>query len=270
MSTVGRKQYGHYKDEQAVIEIIKLKRRKRKGGSTLGPWQIAIELNAEKYPGPGGGIWHGISVKRIIARIDKQGTKPKKVKKQHLNSNDYLTKEELAMCRRDLRGTEWIAFEIMVGSGLRASEVCALQVRDIGVFHGKGQIDVRRGKGCRQRKVDIGPKLKDDLQMVVRHTVVDLEDKKRYLFHNHRGKALNYSNLYYLISKIRDRSGVKRLHPHALRHTFAVFLYNYKMDLEYVRQQLGHASIATTQIYVNTLNASKLEQMKGFEKSLES
>ena len=59
------------------------------------------------------------------------------------------------------------------------------------------------------------------------------------------------------------------LYPHALCHTFNVYLLNYTSDLEYVRQQLGHASIATMQIYSKTLDEYKLEQMEDFEESFD-
>ena len=160
-------------------------------------------------------------------------------------------------------------FEVLLGSGLRASECCALELGDIGIFHGKSQIDVRLGKGAKPRSVGIGPKLKAKLVAYLGATRFDEADKETPIFINRKGKQLTYSNLYDRIRKIRERSGVKCLHPHALRHAFGTHLYNYRMDLEYVREQLGHASIATTQIYAKTLTESKIEQMQGYEDSLD-
>ena len=187
-----------------------------------------------------------------------------------MDSGDYLTKEEVVSCRAVLRDSDRALFEVLLGAGLRASECCALEVQDIGIYGGRSQIDVRRGKGSKQRAVKIGPKLKKLLTEYVKPIQKGNTIRGDMpVFLNNRRQQMKYSDLYFRIRKIRARSGVAALHPHALRHTFATFLYNYKKDLEYVRQQLGHDSIATTQIYVNTLSEEKLEQMRGFEGSFD-
>jgi site-specific recombinase XerD len=298
--TRGRKRYGCYDDERAVIEVIYLKARRRKGADLPpGPWVIARELNKERYPAPGGGSWHGITVKRILARKDEPpaeaGPKKKTVRKEDLSATDYLTARQIEKCRRVVSGTDLVIFETMLGSGLRAAELCALQIGDLGLYGDKKQIDVKRGKGAKSRKILIGDDLfkmlenyyvhrakkyfeQEDLPAKYHSLFLNirshaLEYRDVYclvqpLFINKRGLALKYNDLYYLIRQIGKKAGIPGLHPHVLRHTFAVHLYNYKHDLEFVREQLGHASIATTQIYAKTLSDSKLEQMKGFEASL--
>lgn len=273
MKKTGRKLYGEYPDEQAVIEVIRLKARKRKGAERpLGPWEIARELNAEGYVSQVGRPWSGIQVKRILARENGETTmkRPGRSQKEHLDSTDYLMRQEVAACRAVLRDSDRAIFETLLGAGLRAGELCALEVCNLGLYRGRSQIDVKktvgkdRTKTGRTRAVKIGPRLKRLLrQYLLTRKTAGRHDR---VFLNQEGRGLSYHNLYDLICRIRDRAGVMHLHPHALRHTFGSVLYHYKKDLEYVRKQLGHKSIATTQIYVNVFSESELEQMAGFER----
>ena len=271
MKKSGRKPFGFYNDEAAVIEVLFLKSRRKSHGKPMSYKALADSMNKDGYKTQMGKSWYPIAVGRILRKARQPAVKakrPKVVKKTHLDSGDFLTKEEVVACRAVLRDSDRVLFEVLLGSGLRASECCALEVQDIGIYGGRSQIDVRRGKGSRQRAVKIGPKLKEILRIYLKeqevHQVVG-----EAVFFNKRGKQLTYSDLYSRIRKIRTRSGVSALHPHALRHTFGTFLYACKKDLEYCRQQLGHASIATTQIYVNVLSEEKLEQMRGFEDSFD-
>lgn len=274
MAKVGRKAHGYYDDERAIHDVILLKRRARKGnhdgGGNPQPTsyaQIARELDNEGYRTQTGKRWYGRLVRRIIDRIEKgkENSEPKRRQKNQLESRDFLTDEEIQMCRAVYKGPEVILFETLLRTGLRASELCALEVRDIGIYRGKQQVDVREGKGCKSRTVFIGPVIRDLLK---HHTggraglTISPGVDKRPVFENRENKRITYSSLYYRIKSIAHRSGVEHLHPHALRHTYARTLYNYKNNLEYVQQQLGHASISTTVIYAKTYDDKKLAEME--------
>ena len=279
MKTVGRKYFGFYDDEAALVEQVWLKSRIVSHGKRLTYKAIADSMNKDGYKTQTGKPWYPIAIARILSRPvrpPKALIRPEKVKKTDLNSRDYITKSEISQCRAVVMGSERVIFEILLRAGLRASECCALTVGDLGTFGGRSQIDVRHGKGHKQRAVAIPPKLR---LLLVDYAAKMFggrlrpgggQDVKTPLFRNERGGQLNYSNLYDRIKKIGRRANVPTLHPHALRHTFAVHLLACRKDLELVRQQLGHANISTTQIYVKTLNESVLEQMKEFEESLES
>jgi site-specific recombinase XerD len=280
MKKPGRKAYGYRAKEREIIERIVRKRRPRKGGLVVSYCQIAQELNDEGYRTRTGKPWYPIAVGRIIAkgleyyqklhdRKEPEEVKKKQVKKEYLDSNDYLTAEEVATCRAVLADSDRVIFEVLIGSGLRASECCGLEVRDIGIYARKSQIDVRLGKGAKRRSVIIGPRLKGVLTDYLEERPALKLATWAPLFINRRSKQLTYWDLYSRIRKIRERSGVKCLHPHALRHTFGTYLYNYKKDLEYVREQLGHSNINTTRIYAKTLSIEKIEQMEGYEKSFD-
>ena len=64
---------------------------------------------------------------------------------------------------------------------------------------------------------------------------------------------------------MRDILGDDQLHAHGLRHTFATILYGYEKDIKAVKDQLGHSSITTTDIYAKSLPGEKLRQAKVFD-----
>lgn len=277
MNKVGRKPYGYYDDELAVIESLILKANSRPHGKKHTLKQIADKLNEGGHKTQTGLPWYPVAVGRIIRKGLKyyqnlHNTKKtgKVIKpKTQLDSGDYLTKEEVLSCRSVLSsmGHIRIVYEVLLGTGLRGSECCALNIGDINII--KGLVDVRFGKGAKRRSVHIGPRLKEILEKYMRFVNIEKLDGNEPLFVNRRNNRLTYSDLYHWIVKVRERSGVECLHPHALRHTFGTYLYNYKMDLDYVREQLGHSNINTTRIYAKTLSKSKLEQMEGYERSFD-
>jgi len=265
----GRKPYGYYPREPALIEVIRLKARTRKGGKQPGPWQIAAELNAEGYKSQTGRSWSGQMVKIILNRADVAGKcKRQRRKKTQLESTDYLSREEISLCRAACSDGDSLLFETLLGSGLRAAELCSLNIGDLGIWRGKSQIDVREGKGRKGRSVHIGPKLKSLLAAYLREKRPGAGSRDA-AFLNSSGHRLCYWNLYYCLTQLGKKAGVDGLRPHRLRHTFGTFLYNYKLDLFYVKNQLGHSSVNTTEIYAKTPESSKTEQMKGFEESLD-
>lgn len=265
----GRKQFGFYADEQAIIEVIKLKKRLRKGGCVPGPYVIARELNNEGYKSPAGKAWSGQTVSNIIRRFEKV-TEPKKKyrKKTQLESTDYMTPEEIDKCRAAIRPDEVVLFETMLGTGLRAFEIRNLKIRDAGISGGKKQLDVRRGKRNKGRSVQIGSKLAEMLEKHIENTSKN-HAAMDSLFYNRRGKPISYKDIYNFVKRIAERTGIKWLTPHKMRHTFATILYNYKHDLIFVQKQLGHASVQTTQIYADTIITTKDSPMDGFEKIIE-
>ncbi len=257
----GRKPFGTDQDEREIVDKIKLMARRVKGGRKPSLLSIANELNANGVGTRTGRHWNAVQVKRVLEYDWDAAPKPViRVKKTGLATEDYLTKQELAKvfaACKDLRETMIVA--VLSGAGLRASELCALQVGDLGVTGGKAQVDVRRGKGAKQRCVLISNQLAGELARYVQSQGLD-----RWVFPAKRGNRMSYRQLYEMIKAIGRRCGLLRLHPHSLRHTFGTLLYHYQKDLFFVKEQLGHNSVDTTQIYAKTLTQSKLEQMSSF------
>ncbi len=243
----GRKPYGYYKDERKVIEIIIRKRRKRRGA--FGPTAynaIAGELNYEGYRTRDGKFWRAQQVRKILSETDGILLANKRPKKTQLSRSDYLTPKQIADCRAVFKDEhEEIIFETLLGSALRASELCALRVRDLSLDAEPYEIQVIRGKGCKQRSVIIGPKLAERLR---RHLKKRNFGKTTPLFLNRRYLPLSYRDVYYLIKAIGKRAQILSLHPHTLRHTWAT-LCDYETACFDIAYQLGHSKLDTTAIY---------------------
>lgn len=140
--------------------------------------------------------------------------------------------------------------ELLYASGLRASELCDLKVRDVNM-----QVDCVRvlGKGMKERIVPIGNAAKDAIQRYLLETRPRLEKKPiDRMFLSRTGKPLDRIALWMLIEKYGRRSGLlKSISPHVLRHCFASHLLGGGADLRIVQELLGHSDIATTQIYTH-------------------
>ena len=135
--------------------------------------------------------------------------------------------------------------ELLYGSGLRVSELCGLRRGD--VSGPVGTITVW-GKGQKQRQVPISEPASAALAAWLsdgRPSLVGEASPDDAVFLNRRGKQLTPRDVRRLI----DRRSITPTHPHALRHTFATHLLDGGADLRAVQELLGHADLATTQIY---------------------
>lgn len=239
--------------------MMRLKARTRRNGVKPGYNAIAAELNQEGHSTRHGKRWRAQTVKNVLLRTSK-GSEPKAyTKKAQLLQEDYLTPQQVVDYAGRLTGELRLLFCVMVGTGLRASELCALQVRDVAVGMGRREITVRRGKGNKARTVFID---REVAAMLMSH--VAGRPKRAAVFVNKYGGAMSYWALRRRVIEMRKTLGDDSLHAHGFRHTFATILYHNEKDLKAVRDQLGHSSIATTDIYAKSLPDEKLRQMQVF------
>jgi tyrosine recombinase XerC len=143
--------------------------------------------------------------------------------------------------------------ELLYATGLRVSELLSLTVDDI-----QTTVDELRviGKRDKERVVLIGRAARESLSAYLEHGRPKLAamSKKQTdaLFLGHRGTKLVASSVLRLVDKhIVAVSGSLKISPHTLRHCFATHMMNHGADLRSVQELLGHASIATTQIYTH-------------------
>jgi integrase/recombinase XerD len=150
--------------------------------------------------------------------------------------------------------------ETMYACGLRASEAIALELSELDL---DGGILRARGKGSKERIVPIGSKAIESLRAYLeraRPGLVGLRDETR-VFVNLRGGALSRQGLYKIVQRHARTAGLDhRMSPHTLRHTFATHLLAGGCDLRSLQEMLGHADIATTQIYTH-LSADRLRDV---------
>jgi integrase/recombinase XerD len=140
--------------------------------------------------------------------------------------------------------------ETMYASGLRVSELLALE---------KGRINFKKaiitvfGKGAKERKVPLGDFAIEYIQKYDKE-VRKLNPGKdsKYLFLNRYGEPLSRQYFFKQIKKYALEAGIETpISPHTLRHCFATHLLENGAQLRAVQEMLGHANIATTQIYTH-------------------
>ena len=142
--------------------------------------------------------------------------------------------------------------ELLYGSGLRVGELCGLDLDDVDLSRQQAAV---LGKGSKARLVPMsGPSVAATrLWLEQRETLVTDETPTGALFVNRRGKRLTPRD----VRRVLDRRSVEPTHPHALRHTFATHLLDGGADLRAVQELLGHADLATTQLYTH-VSSSRL------------
>lgn len=137
--------------------------------------------------------------------------------------------------------------EVLYGSGLRVSELVALDVDDLELDRGRARV---WGKGGKQRVVPLGEPACLAVRRWLgagREAMVTDASPSGALFLNQRGRRLGPRDA----RRILDRRAAAPTHPHALRHTFATHLLDGGADLRVVQELLGHADLSTTQRYTH-------------------
>lgn len=151
--------------------------------------------------------------------------------------------------------------ELLYGTGLRVSELSALEVGDLHLTMGFLRC---YGKGAKERIVPLGELAKNATEKyleLARPRLVKKQGAEHTLFLNHHGRPLTRQGIWKIIHKACKDAGInKRITPHTLRHSFASHLLENGADLRSVQEMLGHADIATTQIYTH-VSKSRLKNI---------
>jgi integrase/recombinase XerD len=143
--------------------------------------------------------------------------------------------------------------ELLYATGCRASELSGLRLCDVHLDEG---FCICRGKGDKQRMVPLGVKAADAVKAFQEHERPELAAMAAsavdWVLLSYRGRRLRRERIWELMKKYARRVGASpRISPHTLRHSFATHLLAGGADLRQVQEMLGHASIATTQIYTH-------------------
>ena len=147
--------------------------------------------------------------------------------------------------------------ELLYATGLRVSELVGLQLRDLHFEAGFVRV---LGKGSKERVVPIGGPAVEALREY-------LESERpaggTHVFVGRAGAAMNRITLWKIVKRGAKTAGVgANVYPHALRHSFATRLVENGADLRYVQEMLGHATIATTQVYTH-VDRKRLKSLHG-------
>lgn len=143
--------------------------------------------------------------------------------------------------------------ELLYATGMRVSELVALNTEDVSLASGYVRCF---GKGGKERTIPVHPQAIEALEAYLseaRQRLIGSLDEQA-LFVNHRGGRLTRQGFWLIIKDYARQAGIDEITPHTLRHSFATHMLRNGANLRDVQELLGHANIATTQIYTHLTN----------------
>ncbi len=153
--------------------------------------------------------------------------------------------------RRDV-----VMLELLYATGLRATEVVSLQLKDVDLDH--TTLTCRQGNSRRQ--VHLTAEITQLIREYLSNGRLDLlyDERETALFLNRRGHQLTRQGFWQIVKNYAVRAGLgDRVTPHTLRHSFAVRKVQSGADLRSLQQALGHAYISSTRVYKQPLSTAK-------------
>ena len=162
-----------------------------------------------------------------------------------------------------------LLLELLYGTGCRVAEAVHLDIGDVDPARGRARV---MGKGRKERMVFFGAGCSELLEEFLPRRSARLRDWAETssqaarvaayaLFHNRRGGRLSDRSARSIVTAAAATAGIdKRVSPHSLRHSYATHLLDGGANVRVVQELLGHASIATTQVYTHT-SLARLQQV---------
>lgn len=191
------------------------------------------------------------------------------------DSRSFFTRDEVKVlietpdCRNEIGRRDKVLLSFMYASGMRAQEVCDLTVGDIQFYPDRAGIRVL-GKGRKVRRIGIPRQASELLKGYIQHRGI-LDKKERHVFSSQTHEKMSVSCIEEVYRKYIER--LKSEHPamfrdsyspHSMRHTTATHMLEAGVPLIVVKNFLGHASIQTTQIYVEITQDTLNRQLKAW------
>ncbi len=149
--------------------------------------------------------------------------------------------------------------ELLYGAGLRVSEAVSLERQSVDLEH---RLVRCFGKGSKERVVPIGRAAAEAVRRYLARGRPHLDRRHRpELFLNARGGPLTRQGAFLVLRRLAAKAGLEpeRIHPHLLRHSFATHLLEGGADLRAVQEMLGHADLATTELYTHVSDRRRRE-----------
>jgi site-specific recombinase XerD len=149
--------------------------------------------------------------------------------------------------------------ELLYGAGLRVGEAVGLGKTDVDL---EQRLVRATGKGDKERIVPIGRPAAEALRLYLSRGRPYLDRRHRpELFLNAQGGGLTRAGVFLVLRRLAEKAGLDagRVHPHLLRHSFATHLLEGGADLRSVQEMLGHADLATTELYTHVSDRRRRE-----------
>jgi site-specific recombinase XerD len=229
-------------------------------------WLNRYKTEDGRRIGPATQNYHLIAMRsffKYLARRDVESLAPEKIelstsarpKVEFLNRDEVVRLFEAIDTSTNIGKRDRAIIELLFSTGLRVSELAALNVEDIDLKNGEFAV---RGKGQKDRPVYVSESAINSLQSYL----ATRKDDYTPLFLHFRGTKDDFNSGEYtrltvrsiqrLVERYSKKAGIsKHVTPHTLRHSFATDLLTNGADLRSVQSLLGHANIQTTQVYTH-------------------
>ncbi|MBT8036734.1 MAG: tyrosine recombinase [Verrucomicrobiae bacterium] len=171
---------------------------------------------------------------------------PETLNEQHVRAMLESVDRDKPLGRRDLA-----VLELFYASGLRLSELCGARLENLDLDEGFIRVT---GKGGKTRVVPVGGKAREAVADYLKNERPGMVKKmtSSWVFLSIRGGKLSPERVREIVKQRAKAAGLEQnVYPHLLRHSFATHLLQNGADLRVIQDMLGHADIATTQIYTH-------------------
>ena len=149
-----------------------------------------------------------------------------------------------------------LIIEVLYQTGMRRAELCNLPLENVNFS--RNEIVVI-GKGNKERIVPISPDLSNMLKIYYLEHRKPTAEAEKYFFVSSKGKKITEKFVYLMVTSYLSQVSLKeKKSPHILRHSFATHVLNGGAEISKVKKIMGHASLASTQVYTN----ANIEQLK--------
>ena len=149
-----------------------------------------------------------------------------------------------------------LIIEVLYQTGMRRAELCNLPLENVNFSRNEIMVI---GKGNKERIVPISPDLSKVLKIYYLEHRKPTAEAERYFFVSSKGKKITEKFVYLMVTSYLSQVSLKeKKSPHILRHSFATHVLNGGAEISKVKKLMGHASLASTQVYTN----ANIEQLK--------
>lgn len=183
--------------------------------------------------------------KMSAPRVQKEP--PQVLSQEQIASLFHQVAVDTSVGRRDLA-----MLRLLYATGMRVSELVALNLDDLDLENAKVVCPGRNGKNRHERVLPLSNLAIELLQAYLidaRQRLIQHHPDEQALFVNHHGERLTRQGFWLIIKGYARQAGITTITPHMLRHSFAILMLQNGMELRSVQELLGHAHLATTQVY---------------------